>query len=80
MGMAVARRLGSGRTLFLADVSHRRLDEAVGALQAEGYTAQGLVTDVSDRESVDELAKAAAGEGDWPPSSTLPGARRRRPR
>ncbi|MFE3827908.1 SDR family oxidoreductase [Streptomyces sp. NPDC059092] len=63
MGSAVARRLGSGRTLIIADASQGQLDRAVDALSAEGYAVQGVLTDVSDRASVEKLADTAAGEG-----------------
>jgi NAD(P)-dependent dehydrogenase (short-subunit alcohol dehydrogenase family) len=63
MGVAIARRLGSGRTLFLADVSSKGIDRAVEALRDEGYAVQGMLTDVSDRTSVEKLAEAASGEG-----------------
>ena len=57
MGTAVARRLGSGRELILADASPDALDRAVTALRAEGYAATGQVTDVA------KLAQFAAGQG-----------------
>lgn len=63
MGAAIARRLGSGRTLILADASRSQLDRAVGALRDEGYEARGVLTDVSDRGSVEWLAETAYGEG-----------------
>ncbi|MFJ7998628.1 SDR family oxidoreductase [Streptomyces sp. NPDC096310] len=63
MGAAVARRLGSGRTLILADASQGQLDRAVDALSAEGYAVQGVLTDVSDRASVEKLADTAADAG-----------------
>ncbi len=63
MGLAVARRLGGGRTVLLADAFPDTLDRAVDALRAEGYTAKGQVTDVSDAPSVVKLAEAAAGAG-----------------
>ncbi|WP_328869239.1 SDR family oxidoreductase [Streptomyces sp. NBC_00287] len=63
MGSAVARRLGSGRTLILADASRERLDRTVEELRAEGYEARGVPTDVSDRASVRNLARTAADEG-----------------
>ncbi|UUU29046.1 SDR family oxidoreductase [Streptomyces sp. CA-210063] len=63
MGVAIARRLGSGRTLFLADASRGQLDRAVDALRDEGHAVRGVLTDVSDRKSVDKLAEEAAGEG-----------------
>lgn len=63
MGMAVARRLGSGRTLFLAEASREQLDRAVAALTSEGYAVRGVPTDVSDRASVGKLAEEAVGAG-----------------
>ncbi|MEU9469095.1 SDR family oxidoreductase [Streptomyces avermitilis] len=63
MGSAVARRLGSGRTLILADASREQLDRAVGELTTEGYAVRGVPTDVSDRTSVERLAATASGEG-----------------
>ncbi|MER7408514.1 SDR family oxidoreductase [Streptomyces sp. NPDC000070] len=63
MGSAVARRLGSGRTLILADHSRERLDRVVTELGAEGYAAQGVPTDVRDRAPVERLARTAAERG-----------------
>ncbi|MFI7131102.1 SDR family oxidoreductase [Nonomuraea sp. NPDC050153] len=63
MGAAVARRIGSGRTLILADAFPDALERAVADLRAEGYDAKGQLTDVSDARSVAELAGAAAAEG-----------------
>ncbi|MFE3601475.1 SDR family oxidoreductase [Streptomyces sp. NPDC059142] len=63
MGAAVARRLGSGRTLILADASQGQLDRTVDALSAEGYAVRGVLTDVSDRASVEKLADTAADAG-----------------
>ncbi|MER6158881.1 SDR family oxidoreductase [Streptomyces sp. NPDC001868] len=63
MGVAIARRIGSGRSLLLADASRAQLDRAVDALRDEGYAVRGVLTDVSDRAAVDALAAEAAGEG-----------------
>lgn len=63
MGVAVARRIGSGRTVLLADAVPEALDRSVAALRAEGYTAIGQVTDVADTASVTKLAETAAAEG-----------------
>ncbi|MET9762004.1 SDR family oxidoreductase [Streptomyces sp. NPDC006372] len=63
MGSAAARRLGSGRALILADAFPEPLDRAVDALRAEGYDARGVLTDVSDRASVEQLARTAADAG-----------------
>jgi len=63
MGVAVARRLGNGRNVLLADASSQGLDRAVTALTDEGYAVRGMVTDVSDRGAVHKLAESAAAEG-----------------
>ncbi|MFD0524480.1 SDR family oxidoreductase [Paractinoplanes durhamensis] len=63
MGAAVARRIGAGRTLVLADAAPEALDRCAEALEAEGYTVKTHVTDVSDASAVTKLASAAAAEG-----------------
>lgn len=59
MGEAVARRLGNGRRLLLADHSEEALDRVSGALSASGYNVHTMPTDVSDRSSVETLARTA---------------------
>jgi NAD(P)-dependent dehydrogenase (short-subunit alcohol dehydrogenase family) len=61
MGLAVARRLASGRRLLLADYSEASLDSATTVLRGEGHAADAHAVDVADRPSVEKLA-AAAGE------------------
>ncbi|XVU27824.1 SDR family oxidoreductase [Actinoplanes sp. CA-054009] len=63
MGLAVARRLGSGRAVILADAAPDTLAAAVAALRAEGYDARGQLTDVADPAAVSALAETAAGAG-----------------
>jgi NAD(P)-dependent dehydrogenase (short-subunit alcohol dehydrogenase family) len=63
MGMAIARRIGNGRTVVLADVRAEPLERSVEVLRAEGYAAAGVVTDVSDSKSVAALAEEAVGRG-----------------
>ncbi|CUU59319.1 NAD(P)-dependent dehydrogenase, short-chain alcohol dehydrogenase family [Parafrankia irregularis] len=62
MGRAIARRLGSGRALLLADVSDAALGIA-DALRAEGHDVTTARVDVTDRASVAALAGTAAGLG-----------------
>lgn len=64
MGEAVARRLGAGRTILLADVGETALKRAEAALTAEGLTVLTQVVDVTSAESVAALATAAAQAGD----------------
>src|SRR5437899_2122024 len=63
MGTAIARRLGSGKTLVLADFNKEALDHAAEALRAEGHDVHTHPVDVSEPESVAALATAAAGLG-----------------
>ncbi|KAL2829611.1 short-chain type dehydrogenase/reductase [Aspergillus pseudoustus] len=63
MGLAIARRLGVGRRLFVADFSNEILSEAQEALKNEGYTVEISQVDVSDYSSVSRFAQAAASHG-----------------
>ena len=63
MGMAIARRLGSGRTVVLADARPSALDEAATALRGEGHEVEQQLVDVSDAPTVSALASAAAELG-----------------
>ncbi len=63
MGKSIARRLGSGRTVLLADFSETALTVAADELRGDGYLVQTSTVDVSDPGSVDALAHAAAALG-----------------
>ncbi|MFD4600701.1 SDR family oxidoreductase [Streptomyces sp. NPDC058464] len=63
IGLAIARRVGNGRTLLLADYSEKALDTASDLLSGEGYDVTTRVTDVSDSAAVAALADAAAELG-----------------
>ncbi len=63
MGLAIARRLGGGRQLLLADASAAQLDGARDVLRAEGFAVDAHRVDVSQRVSVENLASAAASAG-----------------
>ncbi|MFC8826973.1 SDR family oxidoreductase [Streptomyces sp. NPDC057137] len=63
MGLAVARRLASGRRLLLADHSAVSLEAAVSTLRGEGHTVEGITVDVSQRASVEQLAEASGVVG-----------------
>lgn len=58
MGRAVARRLGSGRIVVLADSSETQLASATDELRHHGYEVHGIRTDVSARGDVTALARA----------------------
>lgn len=63
MGTAVARRIGSGRTVLLADVNPDLLSTTAAGLRAEGHSVTEQITDVSDPESVRRLAGTAGATG-----------------
>ncbi|WP_257447478.1 SDR family oxidoreductase [Archangium lipolyticum] len=63
MGLATARRLGSGRQLVLADYAQDLLDRVADTLRGEGHTVDALRVDVSDQQSVERLAQHAGALG-----------------
>jgi NAD(P)-dependent dehydrogenase (short-subunit alcohol dehydrogenase family) len=59
IGLAVSRRLGAdGMRVMMADIEEPALSAAADSLAAEGIDTAVAVTDVSDAESVDALARA----------------------
>ncbi len=63
IGQAIARRQGFGKTVLLADFNEGTLEAAAKGLEATGYKVTAQHVDVSSRESVRSLARAAAGLG-----------------
>jgi NAD(P)-dependent dehydrogenase (short-subunit alcohol dehydrogenase family) len=63
IGLAIARRQGTGRSILLADFNETTLAAAAKALEDVGHSVTARRVDVSDRDSVRSLAKAAAGLG-----------------
>jgi len=63
MGSAIARRIGTGSTVVLADSDERLLEAEVRALVAVGYDVVGHAVDVSVQDSVEALATDAAVRG-----------------
>ena len=63
MGEAIARRLGPGRQVLLADFNEELLDRVASALAGDGYAVTARTVDVSDQASLASLAKAAAELG-----------------
>jgi len=63
MGQAVARRVGSGCTILLADVGDAQLTRVAAALTNDGYTVHPVRTDISAPEEVTTLARTAADLG-----------------
>ncbi len=63
MGLAIARRCGSGATVVLADVTDDGLTTPATALEQEGHDVHTHRTEVTDTGSLRDLAQAAAALG-----------------
>jgi NAD(P)-dependent dehydrogenase (short-subunit alcohol dehydrogenase family) len=63
MGKALAKRLGSGSTVVLADANADTLKAAADQMRADGHRVIEHPTDVSDKTSVAALADTASGLG-----------------
>ncbi|WP_432093066.1 SDR family oxidoreductase [Streptomyces sp. bgisy100] len=63
MGESIARRLGSGARLLIADFNAEALEAVRTQLEKDGYAVTAAPVDVSSRESVCALARRAAGLG-----------------
>jgi NAD(P)-dependent dehydrogenase (short-subunit alcohol dehydrogenase family) len=63
MGCAVARRIGIGATVVLADFDQQSLDTAAASLAETGHDVVSRLVDVSQRDSVEALAADATARG-----------------
>ena len=63
MGLATAKVLGLDHCLVIADLNQARLDTAVAELAKSGIEARGVVCDITDRTSVENLFMVAAEGG-----------------
>ncbi|TEA10396.1 3-alpha-hydroxysteroid dehydrogenase/carbonyl reductase [Colletotrichum sidae] len=63
LGLHLARRLGVGRQILLADMSSDNLSAAEKILADEGYSVQVVRVDVTSFDSVTEVAQRAASMG-----------------
>ncbi|MBE7190681.1 MAG: SDR family oxidoreductase [Jatrophihabitans endophyticus] len=63
MGEAIARRLGAGKRVVLADFAAPALERVAAGLRGDGFDVVPHRVDVSSAESVAELAQVAAGLG-----------------
>jgi len=64
IGQAIARRVGVGKHLLLADLRQENADAAAEVLGNAGYEASVATVDVASREAVHALVEAAMGLGD----------------
>ena len=63
MGQAIARRLGAGKTVLLADYNEETLASVTESLSADGHRVESRSVDVASPESVRALAEHAASLG-----------------
>ena len=63
MGIAIAHRLGSGRTIVLADVNPQNLEAVTRVLDANGHDVHAKTVDVTSPRSVADLAAYASAFG-----------------
>jgi NAD(P)-dependent dehydrogenase (short-subunit alcohol dehydrogenase family) len=63
MGGAIARRIGGGATVILADFDEQALESAATPLTVAGFDVVRRVVEVSRKDSVDGLAADAAARG-----------------
>lgn len=64
IGLAIARRQGTGRTVLLADLNTELLAASAETLLDSGHTVETRAVDLSSRESLRSLADRAASLGD----------------
>lgn len=63
ISLSIARRLGSGRQIILADDSDAALEKALTSLHTDGHLATRKNIDISDKTSVTALAREASKGG-----------------
>ena len=63
IGQAIARRVGVGKRLLLADLRQENAEAAAEVLSNAGYEASTTTVDVSSRESVHALVEKATALG-----------------
>ena len=64
IGQAIARRVGAGKHVLLADMRPENANAAADVLGNAGYDVSVATVDVSSREDVKGLVELAAGRGD----------------
>jgi len=63
MGQAIARRLGSSKTVLLADNNEQMLTSVAESLSADGYDVESQTVDVASPDSVHALGEFAGSLG-----------------
>ncbi|MBS4698474.1 SDR family oxidoreductase [Aeromonas media] len=63
IGQAIARRIGAGKHVVLADISQINAETAAKTLEEAGFDTSVLVVDLSSRASIIELVQHAQNHG-----------------
>jgi NAD(P)-dependent dehydrogenase (short-subunit alcohol dehydrogenase family) len=63
IGQAIARRLGAGKHILLADIRQESNDAAAKVLSEAGFIVSSTLVDISLRESVQQLVETAESIG-----------------
>lgn len=63
IGQAIARRVGAGKHILLADIRQENNDAAAKVLSEAGYIVSSTIVDISLRESVQQLVETAESIG-----------------
>jgi len=63
IGVAIARRIGTGKHILLADLRQENADAAAKIMSEAGYEVSTAAVDISSRDSVHGLAEKATGMG-----------------
>src|SRR5450432_702526 len=63
IGQAIARRVGAGKHILLADLRQENSDAAAKVLSEAGFEVSTAIVDVSSRESVQSLIETATAMG-----------------
>lgn len=64
IGQAIARRVGSGKHIVLADINLENAQIAAKTLENAGFETSTIVVDISSRESILKLIKHAKSKGE----------------
>ncbi len=64
MGIAIAKRVGFGKTILLGDVSEENLNKRADELRYGGYIVETQVVNALDNASVEDFAKKAVSLGE----------------
>jgi NAD(P)-dependent dehydrogenase (short-subunit alcohol dehydrogenase family) len=64
IGQAIARRIGVGKHVVLADLKQENADTAAKTLSDAGYDVSTALVDVSSRSSIEALIELARAQGD----------------